>query len=75
MSHLWRALHRVEDVQLAGFLAFAFTSLYKRVTKLSEFRFWGGSGNTANLNVPYIFNEANVFVTFERKARGCGSSS
>lgn len=69
MSHLWRAIHQVQDVQLAGFLAFAFTSLYKRVTKLSEFRFWGGSGNTANLNVPYIYNEANVFVTFERKAR------
>lgn len=69
MSHLWRAIHCVNDDALAGFLAFTFTSLYKRVTKLSEFRFWGGSGNTANLNVPYIFNEANVFVTFERKAR------
>lgn len=69
MSHLWHAVHRVKDDKLAGFLAFTFTSLYKRVTRLSEFRFWGGSGNTANLNVPYIFNEANVFVTFERKAR------
>lgn len=69
MSHLWRAIHCVRDDDLAGFLTFAFTSLYKRVTKLSEFRFWGGSGNTANLNVPYIFNEANVFVTFERKAK------
>jgi DNA modification methylase/DNA-binding transcriptional regulator YiaG len=69
MSHLWRELHRIEDDNLAGFLAFVFTSLYQRVTKLSEFRFWGGSGNTANFNVPYIFNEANVFVTFERKAR------
>ena len=69
MSHLWRAIHCVKDDELAGFLTFAFTSLYKRVTKLSEFRFWGGSGNTANLNVPYIFNEANVFVTFERKAK------
>ncbi len=69
MSHLWRAIHCINDDALAGFLAFTFTSLYKRVTKLSEFRFWGGSGNTANLNVPYIFNEANVFVTFERKAR------
>jgi len=38
------------------------------VTKLSEFRFWGGSGNTAHFNVPFIFNEANVFATFERKA-------
>lgn len=69
MSHLWKEIHRIEDDQLAGFLAFAFTSLYQRVTRLSEFRFWGGSGNTAHFNVPYIFNEANVFVTFERKAR------
>ena len=69
MSHLWRELHRIEDDNVAGFLAFVFTSLYQRVTKLSEFRFWGGSGNTANFNVPYIFNEPNVFVTFERKAR------
>jgi DNA modification methylase/transcriptional regulator with XRE-family HTH domain len=69
MSHLWRELHRIEDDNVAGFIAFVVTSLYQRVTKLSEFRFWGGSGNTANFNVPYIFNEANVFVTFERKAR------
>lgn len=69
MSHLWREIHRIENDDIAGFLAFVFTSLYRRVTKLSEFRFWGGSGNTANFNVPYIFNEANVFVTFERKAR------
>jgi adenine-specific DNA methylase len=34
----------------------------------SEFRFWGGSGNTANYNVPAIINEQNVFKTFERKA-------
>lgn len=69
MSHLWKAIHRVEDTNIAAFLGFVFTSLYQRVTKLSEYRFWGGSGNTANFNVPYIFNEANVFVTFERKAR------
>ncbi len=69
MSALWREIHRAKDDELAGFLAFIFTSLYQRVTKLSEFRFWGGSGNTANFNVPYIFNEANAFVTFERKAR------
>ena len=67
MSALWRSINLIKDDKLAGFLAFVFTSLYKRVTKLSEFRFWGGSGNTANLNVPFIFNEANVFVTFERK--------
>ncbi len=69
MSHLWREIHRIKDDEIAGFLSFVFTSLYQRVTRLSEFRFWGGSGNTANFNVPYIFNEANVFVTFERKAR------
>ena len=69
MSHLWREIHRIEDAQVAAFVAFVLTSLYQRVTRLSEFRFWGGSGNTANFNVPYIFNEANVFATFERKAR------
>lgn len=69
MSQLWKTIHRIEDTGLEAFLAFVFTSLYQRVTKLSEYRFWGGSGNTANFNVPYIFNEANIFVTFERKAR------
>jgi len=69
MSHLWRTIHRVEDAELAAHLAFVFTSLYQRVTRLSEFRFWGGSGNTAHFNVPYISNESNVFVTFARKAR------
>ncbi len=68
LSHLWREIHRLEDPQLASLAAFVFTSLYQRVTRLSEFRFWGGSGNTAHFNVPFIFNEANVFVTFERKA-------
>jgi len=69
MSHIWRAIQFVEEQELAGFLGFVFTSLYQRVTRLSEYRFWGGSGNTAHFNVPYIFNEANVFVTFARKAR------
>jgi len=68
MSHLWKEINRLEDAQLASSLAFVFTSLYQRVTRLSEFRFWGGSGNTARFNVPFIFNEANVFVTFNRKA-------
>ncbi|WP_133511589.1 DNA methyltransferase [Candidatus Thiosymbion oneisti] len=68
MSHLWRGIHRLAESRLASVLAFVFTSLYQRVTRLSEFRFWGGSGNTARFNVPFIFNEANVFVTFERKA-------
>lgn len=69
MSHLWQAIHRIENTDVAAYLAFAFTSLYQRVTRLSEFRFWGGSGNTARFNVPYISNEANVFLTFERKAK------
>jgi len=69
MSQIWRELHRIEDVNLAAELAFVFTSLYQRVTRLSEFRFWGGSGNAARYNVPFIFNESNVFVTFARKAR------
>lgn len=68
LSHLWREIHRISNDDLASILGFAFTSLYQRVTRLSEFRFWGGSGNTAHYNVPFIFNEANVFVTFERKA-------
>lgn len=69
LSHIWGTIHRFEDEQLAGQLAFAFTSLYRRVTRFSEFRFWGGSGNTARLNVPFIFDEPNVFIAFERKAR------
>jgi hypothetical protein len=69
MSQLWREIHRISDVDLASAVAFVFTSLYQRVTRLSEFRFWGGSGNTARFNVPFIFNEANVFITFERKAK------
>lgn len=68
LSHLWREIHRLEYVPLSSLVAFAFTSLYQRVTRLSEFRFWGGSGNTARFNVPFIFNEANVFATYERKA-------
>lgn len=69
MTQLWASIHRVEDTNLAAFLAFVFTSLYQRVTRFSEFRFWGGSGNTARFNVPYIFNESNVFMTFARKAK------
>ena len=68
MSCLWRVIHKIEDKQLASAMAFVFTSLYQRVTKLSEFRFWGGSSNAARYNVPFVFNEANVFLTFKRKA-------
>lgn len=66
---LWSEIKRIEDPDIAASVAFAFTSLYQRVTRLSEYRFWGGSGNTANFNVPHISNESNVFVTFERKAK------
>lgn len=69
LSQLWYNIHKIEDAELAASLAFVFTSLYQRVTKLSEFRFWGGSGNSARFNVPHIFNEANVFTTFLRKAK------
>jgi len=69
LSHIWKRIHHVESAQIAGHLAFVFTSLYQRVSRLSEFRFWGGSGNMARYNVPFIFNEANVFTSFERKAR------
>lgn len=69
MSHIWQQINRVAETEDAAFLAFCFTSLYQRVTQLSEFRFWGGSGNTAHFNVPYIFKESNVFLTFERKAK------
>jgi DNA modification methylase/transcriptional regulator with XRE-family HTH domain len=68
LSNIWKEIHRIEHPAIAGVLAFAFTSLYQRVSRLSEFRFWGGSSNTAHFNVPFIFNEANVFSTFERKA-------
>ena len=69
MSHIWRSIQHIADNEIAGYVGFVFTSLYQRVTRLSEYRFWGGSSNTAHFNVPYIFNEANVFTTFERKAR------
>ena len=65
---IWREIKCVEDPELAAAVGFVFTSLYQRVTRLSEYRFWGGSGNTANFNVPHISNESNVFVTFERKS-------
>jgi SAM-dependent methyltransferase len=68
MAWLWRKAKEYEDPELAGKLLFTLTSLYQRVTVFSEFRFWGGSGNTATYNVPFISNEQNVFRTFLRKA-------
>ena len=67
-ASIWREIRRIEDPDLASALTFVFTSMYQRVTRLSEYRFWGGSGNMANFNVPQISNESNVYGTFQRKA-------
>lgn len=69
MARLWNIACRWPDEDISLKLLFTATSLYQRVTKLSEFRFWGGSGNIANYNVPMIFNEQNVFKVFRRKAK------
>ena len=68
MAHLWDLATKWPDPAIKQKLLFTITSLYRRVTLFSEFRFWGGSGNTANYNVPGIMNEQNVFKTFQRKA-------
>jgi DNA modification methylase/DNA-directed RNA polymerase subunit RPC12/RpoP len=68
MAYLWDLASRWPDEDIRLKLLFTLTSLYQRVTVFSEFRFWGGSGNTANFNVPAIMNEQNVFRAFERKA-------
>lgn len=67
-AHLWRLALQWPEPDIRLKLLFTLTSLYKRITVFSEFRFWGGSGNTANFNVPAIMNEQNVFRAFERKA-------
>jgi DNA modification methylase len=69
MAYLWDAANKWPDKEIRQKLLFTITSLYQRITLFSEFRFWGGSGNTANYNVPQIINEQNVFKTFERKAK------
>lgn len=66
---LWDIARKWRDEEIGSKLMFTVTSMYQRVTRLSEFRFWGGSGNTANYNVPMIFNEQNVFKVFNRKAK------
>jgi DNA modification methylase len=68
MAHLWDRAQKWPEPEVRDKLLFTLTSLYQRVTVFSEFRFWGGSGNTANFNVPAIMNEQNVFRAFERKA-------
>lgn len=69
MAYLWQKASTHSDSSIRNKLLFTLTSLYQRVTVFSEFRFWGGSGNTANYNVPHIMNEQNVFTTFLRKAK------
>jgi len=66
MAWLWHRARQWPDPDVAGKLLFTLTSLYQRVTLFSEFRFWGGSGNTANYNVPFISNEQNVSGAFAR---------
>lgn len=68
MAWLWHTAQQWPDEEIASKLLFTVTSLYQRVTVFSEFRFWGGSSNTANYNVPFISNEQNVLRTFARKA-------
>jgi adenine-specific DNA methylase len=69
LAYLWDVATRWPNTELRSKLLFTLTSLYQRVTVFSEFRFWGGSSNTANFNVPAIMNEQNVFKVFERKAK------
>lgn len=68
-AFLWNEAMKWPNEAIRKKLLFTLTSLYQRITKFSEFRFWGGSSNTANYNVPHIINEQNVFRTFERKAK------
>jgi DNA modification methylase len=68
MAWLWNRAKHWSDPEIGDKLLFTLTSLYQRVTVFSEFRFWGGSGNIANYNVPFISNEQNVFRAFARKA-------
>jgi len=68
LSKIWEKCISYKDENIRPLLLWTFTSLYQRVSIFSEFRFWGGSGNTANYNVPQIMNEQNVFKTFKRKA-------
>jgi DNA modification methylase len=68
MAYLWDRAQKWPEPEVKDKLLFTLTSLYQRVTVFSEFRFWGGSGNTANFNVPAIMNEQNVFRAFEWKA-------
>jgi len=69
VAKLWDIARKWHEKEISLKLLYTITSLYQRVTRLSEFRFWGGSGNIANYNIPMIFNEQNVFKVFHRKAK------
>lgn len=69
MAALWSGATQWPDPVQRQRLLFALTGLYLRVTKFSEFRFWGGSSNSARLYVPMVMNEQNVFDTLRRKLR------
>ena len=69
MAALWHEAGKITDDRIRHKMLFALTGLYLRVTKFSEFRFWGGSGNAPRLYVPMVANEQNVFETLRRKMR------
>jgi len=63
----WKHLNELEDPTEKQWLTFTLTSLYKRITRLAEFRFWGGSSNKANYHIPWVGKELNVIEAFETK--------
>ena len=69
LAALWRRASHWPDPVQRHRLLFSLTGLYLRITKFSEFRFWGGSGNAPRLYVPMVMNEQNVFETLRRKFR------
>jgi adenine-specific DNA methylase len=69
LARLWQAANEFPEPAMRPRLCFVLTSLYQRITRLSEYRFWGGSSNTANYYVPLIANEQNVPLTVRRKAK------
>lgn len=66
-SCFWKHANEVKDPVVKEWLTFTITSLYKRITKLAEFRFWGGSSNKANYHIPWVGKELNVIEAFETK--------
>lgn len=72
LARMWEFASHYPDLPLRAKLCFVLTSLYKRVTKFSEYRFWGGSGNMPNWYVPAMINEQNICEVVRRKAREIG---